>query len=142
MKTVLGILLVLFFGVSNNSFAQMKKADKIVPREAKMEEKTVQKVTVSESSNHPNNSPQQLGNTLDSSAEKSIENEVKEQVSVQTINGIKTVTVTRFENGSQTVMVLKGAEAEAKIRDFESKGGQVRELNSLKRAPAPRVPKN
>lgn len=142
MKTVANILLVLLCVLSSNTFAQLKKADKIVPREAKMEEKTVQKVSVKENSTYSNNSTQQSENTTDSSADRSFENEVKEQVTVQTTNGIKTVTVTRFENGSQTVTVLKGEEAEAKIRDFESKGGKVKELNSLKRAPAPRMPKN
>ncbi len=142
MKTIIFASFICLFALPNLSFGQLKKTEKIVPREAKMEQKEVQKISINGNPEKPSINTDSSNGVQSGINTQNIENEVKEQVTVQTNNGIKTATVTRFENGNQTVTVLHGAEAEAKIRDFESKGGKVKELNLIKKTPPARIPKN
>lgn len=142
MKTYVVSLILFVSIVPQVAVAQLKKTDKIVPREGRMEQKEVQKISVDGTVDNLQGTTNQTNNFQDGSVKENIDAEIKEQVTVQTTNGIKTVTVTKFENGNQTVTVLQGLEGEAKIRDFESKGGKVKEINSIKKVPPSRVPKN
>ena len=58
---------------------------------------------------------------------KEVKKEIRKEVNLQEENGEKTLTITTTENGKVTEEVYKGEAAEAKLAEFETKEGEVRE---------------
>lgn len=117
--------------ISFNSTAQETKKE--IKKEVKMTETNGEKVLViktnengqvTEETYQGEAAEQKLAETQTNS----ISQEVTEEVNVEEINGEKVLTIKRSENGQETVEVLKGEAAEARLKEMEASSNQTKPM--------------
>ena len=143
MKLLYRSIAVAVFGIlSFNASSQVNKEEKReVKKEVIMKETEGEKVmTISTNENGKVTEETYKGveadkkmNELQQESAVSVQ-KVREEVKVEQVNGEKVVTIVRNIDGKETVEVLKGEAADAKIKEMEAQGKATNQPKPLNKS--------
>lgn len=143
MKKIIQIVGLLIFVLSvNSSFAQDKTQ---IRKEVKVEEKNGEKMmTIITEENGKTTEEVYKGAEVDTKLAELQNMEMSEveteDVKVEHINGEKTVTITRKSKDQETIEVLKGEAADAKLKEMEGEPmNQPKPLKTVKKTEIKKV---
>lgn len=124
MKRALIVMAFFAAGIFGNSlFAQTKTEEQEIRKEVEMREKNGVKVlTIKTTANGIETEEVYKGEEAEKKLAElqngQMEDQVKEEIQVEDHNGVITLTINRTENGKTTTEVLKGEEAEKRLKEM------------------------
>lgn len=124
MKRALIVMAFFAAGIFGNSlFAQTKTEEQEVKKEVEMrEENGVKVLTIKTTANGMETQEIYKGEEAEKKLAElqngQMEDQVKEEIQVEDHNGVITLTINRTENGKTTTEVLKGEEAEKRLKEM------------------------
>lgn len=121
--TVVGITIFAATIFSNVAMAQTKIEEQEITKEVEMKEENGEKVlTIKTKANGMETEEVYKGEAAEKKLAElqsgEMENQVKEEIQVEDHNGVITLTINRTENGVTTTEVLKGEEAEKRLKEM------------------------
>jgi hypothetical protein len=121
--TVVGITIFAATIFSNVAMAQTKTEEQEITKEVEMKEENGEKVlTIKTKANGMETEEVYKGEAAEKKLAElqsgEMENQVKEEIQVEDHNGVITLTINRTENGVTTTEVLKGEEAEKRLKEM------------------------
>jgi hypothetical protein len=122
-RTLFGIAFFAVATLSNTALAQTKTEEQEITKEVEMREENGEKVlTIKTKANGIETEEVYKGEAAEKKLAElqsgELENQVKEEVQVEDHNGVITLTINRTENGKTTTEVLKGEEAEKRLKEM------------------------
>jgi hypothetical protein len=121
--TVVGIAIFAATIFSNVAMAQRKTEEQEITKKVEMKEENGEKVlTIKTKANGMETEEVYKGEAAEKKLAElqsgEMENQVKEEIQVEDHNGVITLTINRTENGVTTTEVLKGEEAEKRLKEM------------------------
>lgn len=122
-RTLIGITFFAAAILGNSLFAQTKTEVQEIRKEVEMrEENGVKVLTIKTTANGLETEEVYKGEEAEKKLAElqngQMEDQVKEEIQVEDHNGVITLTINRIENGKTTSEVLKGEEAEKRLKEM------------------------
>lgn len=121
--TLVGLTFFVAVLLGNSALAQTKTEEQEITKEVEIKEENGEKIlTIKTKANGVETEEVYKGEAAEKKLAElqngQLENQVKEEIQVKDHNGVITLTINRTENGVTTTEVLKGEEAEKRMKEM------------------------